>query len=197
MSFLLGWGDSTLSFRAQQFYWDLCRTEGNMTNTVEELVWLGREQKGKPWQIPCSTFLEAKGGGGSKKALFPFITKRRAPSKKHPCFLEGAAWNFSWLAPPWPTSYWRETRAWILGKLGGRDSTGRCWGHFVLMGTSWPLSRTVSEYSSAHVSCVGLKTTKQAREPYSDNLLNRTRNPSEPYSDKESPFRRALRRLLC
>ena len=38
-------------------------------------------------------------------------------------------------------------------------------------------------------------STKQATEPYSDNLLNRTRNPSEPYSDKEIPFRRASRRF--
>ena len=34
---------------------------------------------------------------------------------------------------------------------------------------------------------------KQATEPYSDNLLNRTRSPSEPYLDKEISFRRALR----
>ena len=45
----------------------------------------------------------------------------------------------------------------------------------------------VSEYCSARVSHVVL-STKQATEPYSDNLLNRTRNPSEPYSDKEIPF---------
>ena len=55
--------------------------------------------------------------------------------------------------------------------------------------------RPVSEYCSARVSRVGL-STEQATEPYSDNLLSRTRNPSEPYSDKEIPFRRALRRLL-
>ena len=54
--------------------------------------------------------------------------------------------------------------------------------------------RTVSEYCSARVSHVGL-STKQATEPYSDNLLNRTRNPSEPSSDKEIPPRRALRRF--
>ena len=47
--------------------------------------------------------------------------------------------------------------------------------------SSW----TVSEYSSACVSSVGL-SAKHATEPYLDNLLNRTRNPSEPYSDKES-----------
>ena len=29
---------------------------------------------GKPWKIPRSTFLEAK--GGSKKVLFPFISQR-------------------------------------------------------------------------------------------------------------------------
>ena len=44
--------------------------------------------------------------------------------------------------------------------------------------------RTVSEYCSACVSRVGL-STKQATEPYSDNLVKRTQNPSEPYSDKE------------
>ena len=59
-----------------------------------------------------------------------------------------------------------------------------------------PLTRTVSEYCSARVSCVGL-STKQAAEPYSDNLLNRTQNPSEPYSDEEIPLSRALRRLPC
>ena len=52
-------------------------------------------------------------------------------------------------------------------------------------------ARTVSEYCSACVSCVGL-SIQQATEPYSDNLLDRTRNPSKPYSDKEIPFRRAL-----
>ena len=57
------------------------------------------------------------------------------------------------------------------------------------------LFRTVSEYCSACVSHVGL-STKQATEPYLDNLLNRTRTTSEPYSDKENPFRRSLRRLL-
>ena len=46
------------------------------------------------------------------------------------------------------------------------------------------------------VSHVGL-STEQATEPYSDNLFNRTRNPSEPYSDKGIPLRRALRQLLC
>ena len=56
-------------------------------------------------------------------------------------------------------------------------------------------SRTVSEYCSDRVSHVGL-STKQATEPYSDNLLNRTRNPSEPCSDKDIPLRRALRRML-
>ena len=53
------------------------------------------------------------------------------------------------------------------------------------------VSRKVSEYCSACVSRVGL-STKQATEPYSDNLVNRTRNPSEPYSDKEIPLRKAL-----
>ena len=57
-----------------------------------------------------------------------------------------------------------------------------------------PFFKTVSEYCSARVSRVGL-STKQATEPYSDNLLNRTRNPSEPYSDKEIPLKRALRRF--
>ena len=32
---------------------------------------------------------------------------------------------------------------------------------------------------------------------FSGLLLNRTWNPSEPYSDKEIPLRRALMRLLC
>ena len=40
-------------------------------------------------------------------------------------------------------------------------------------------------------------STKKATEPYSDNLLNRARNPSKPYSDKETPLRRASRRLPC
>ena len=50
----------------------------------------------------------------------------------------------------------------------------------------------MSEYCSACVSRVGL-STKQATEPYSDNLVNCTWNPSEPYSDKDIPVRRALR----
>ena len=50
-------------------------------------------------------------------------------------------------------------------------------------------SQTVSEYCSACVSRVGL-SSKQGTEPYSDKLLNHTRNPSEPYSDKEIPLRR-------
>ena len=54
--------------------------------------------------------------------------------------------------------------------------------------------KTVSEYCSARVPRVGL-SNKQATEPYSDNLLSCTRNPSEPYSDKEIPLRRALRRF--
>ena len=45
----------------------------------------------------------------------------------------------------------------------------------------------MSEYCSACVSRVGL-STKQATKPYSDNLPNRTWNPSEPYSDKEIPL---------
>ena len=44
------------------------------------------------------------------------------------------------------------------------------------------------------VSRVGL-STRWATEPYSDNPLNRTRNPSELYSDIETPLRRALRRF--
>ena len=48
-------------------------------------------------KIPRSTFLEAK--GGSKKVVFPLFLRGRGPSKKHACFLEGAAWNFSWLTP--------------------------------------------------------------------------------------------------
>ena len=58
--------------------------------------------------------------------------------------------------------------------------------------TKLGIFRTVSEYCSACVSRVGL-STKQATEPYSDNLLNRTWNPSKPYSDKEDRLRRALR----
>ena len=54
--------------------------------------------------------------------------------------------------------------------------------------------RTVSEYCSTRASRVGL-STEQATEPYSDNLLNHTRNLSEPYSDKEIPLRRPLRRF--
>ena len=38
------------------------------------------------------------------------------------------------------------------------------------------LGSTVSEHCSARVSRAGL-STKQATEPYSDDLLNRTRNP--------------------
>ena len=57
-------------------------------------------------------------------------------------------------------------------------------------------TRTVSKYCSARVSHVGL-STKQATELYSDNLLNRTRNPSEPavLGQRNSPPRRALRRF--
>ena len=62
---------------------------------------------------------------------------------------------------------------WAAGKLGAPN-----------------LFMTVSEHCSACVSRVGL-STKQATEPYSDNLLNGTQNPSEPYSDKEVPLRRA------
>ena len=51
---------------------------------------------------------------------------------------------------------------------------------------------TVSEYCSR----VGI-STRYAAEPYSDNLLNRTWNPSEPYSDKETLLEKALRGLLC
>ena len=36
--------------------------------------------------------------GASKKALFPLFLGGRGP-KKHACFLEGAAWSFSWLTP--------------------------------------------------------------------------------------------------
>ena len=54
--------------------------------------------------------------------------------------------------------------------------------------------RMVSEYCSVRVSRVG-RSTKSPTEPYSDNLLNRTQNPSEAYSDKEIPLRRALRRF--
>ena len=52
--------------------------------------------------------------------------------------------------------------------------------------------RIMSEYFSACVFRVGL-ATKQAAEPYSDNLLNRTWN----VLGKRHSLRRALRRLLC
>ena len=68
------------------------------------------------------------------------------------------------------------------------------------LGKSWLIPsfslRTMSEYCSARASRVGL-STKQATEPYSDNFLNCTRNPWEPYLDKEIPIRRAPRWLLC
>ena len=49
-------------------------------------------------QATKSTFMEGK--GASKKVAFPVSSVRgRGPSKKHTCFLEGVAWNFSWLAP--------------------------------------------------------------------------------------------------
>ena len=49
------------------------------------------------------------------------------------------------------------------------------------------LHRTVSEYSSA----------RGATEPYPDDLLNRTRNPSEPYSDKEFPLEDKSFEAVC
>ena len=45
--------------------------------------------------------------------------------------------------------------------------------------------------TSARVSRVGL-STKQATEPYSDNLLNRTRNPSEPHWHDEIPLKKSF-----
>ena len=54
----------------------------------------------------------------------------------------------------------------------------------------------VSEYCSACVSCVGL-STKQATQPYSDNLLNRTWNSSELCSDKDIQPEELWGRLLC
>ena len=48
---------------------------------------------------PRQHLLRSKGGGGSKKVLFPLFLGQRGPSKKHACFLEGAAWDFSWLDP--------------------------------------------------------------------------------------------------
>ena len=51
--------------------------------------------------------------------------------------------------------------------------------------------RTVSEYCSARVSRVVL-STKQATEPYSDNLFNRTRTPSETHSDDEIPLKKSF-----
>ena len=55
---------------------------------------------GKPRKVPRSTLLEAK--GLLRRSLFLSVLRERGPSKKHPCFLEGAAWNFSWLAPLGP-----------------------------------------------------------------------------------------------
>ena len=55
---------------------------------------------GKPRKIPHSTFLEAK--GLLRRSLCPLVLRGRGPSKKRACFLEGAAWNFSWLAPLGP-----------------------------------------------------------------------------------------------
>ena len=52
----------------------------------------------------------------------------------------------------------------------------------------WTQIRMVSEYCSACVSCVGL-STKQAAEPYSDNLLNRTRNPLNRTRTKKLPLK--------
>ena len=54
----------------------------------------------------------------------------------------------------------------------------------------------MSEYCSVRVSRVGL-STGQTTQPYLDKLLSRTWNPSEPYSDKDIPLTRAVRRLLC
>ena len=55
---------------------------------------------GKARKVPRSTFLEAK--GLLSRSLFPWVLRERGPSKKRACFLEGAAWNFSWLAPLGP-----------------------------------------------------------------------------------------------
>ena len=38
-------------------------------------------------------------GGVLRSSSFPSFLKGRRPSKKHTRFLEGAAWNFSWLDP--------------------------------------------------------------------------------------------------
>ena len=51
-----------------------------------------------------------------------------------------------------------------------------------LLNSTW--TRVVSKCCSACLSHIGL-STEYATEPCSDDLLNGTRNPSEPYSDKE------------
>ena len=48
--------------------------------------------------------LSSKGGFPEGRFSLLFL-RGRAPSKNHACFLEGTAWNFLWLTPPWPTSY--------------------------------------------------------------------------------------------
>ena len=56
---------------------------------------------GKPWKIPCST---VEAGWGVLRRLLSFLFLRGlAPSKKHACFLEGAAWNFAQLPPLGPS----------------------------------------------------------------------------------------------
>ena len=77
-------------------------TAENRRNPHKTADWrLGGEQKGgEPRKVPRSTFLEAK--GLLRRSLFPWVLRERGPSKKRACFLEGAAWNFSWVAPLGP-----------------------------------------------------------------------------------------------
>ena len=97
--------------------------------------------------------------------------------------------QFQWPAFPSPKTNPQTCREGFRA-LFATKFAGKIWCHFVLVALSTN-TRTVSEYCSARVSCVGL-STKQATEPYSDNLLNRTRKPSEPYSDKEIPLQKSF-----
>ena len=65
----------------------------------------------------------------------------------------------------------------------------KCCKHFCVF-------RTVSEYCSAeYVFPVLVFQQSKQQNRTRTTPLNRTRNPSEPYSDKETPLRRALRRF--
>ena len=85
---------------------------------------------GEPWKI-LRKHLRCKGGEVLRRSFFPFIPRGRGPSEKHAGFLEGAAWNFSQLAPFGPPRTWtpRESaqigdtdfRACQKGKLSPSD----------------------------------------------------------------------------